>query len=154
MTCGDRDVFMVLYKELVKYLEMELQCTVVRLWKLFECRLAVFGQFCRSEQATWAARANSLLCSLSQSAWETLTRTPSAMSVSAAWHPLFPHGAFEGATDHLAGEPGDTAGMSQGLSCQPREIRDNRATEIRAAEFSKATVAGQFPWNLATRRRI
>lgn len=68
VTCGDRDVFMLLYKELAKYLEMELQCTAVRLWKLFESRLAVFGQFCRSEQATWTVRANRLPCCLSQSA--------------------------------------------------------------------------------------
>ena len=43
MTCGDRDVLMPLYKVLVRYLEMELQCMVERLWKLFECRLAVSG---------------------------------------------------------------------------------------------------------------
>lgn len=34
VTCGDREILMPLYKVLVRYLEMELQCTAERLWKL------------------------------------------------------------------------------------------------------------------------
>lgn len=156
VTCEDRDVFMLLYKELVKELEIGLQCTMVRLWKWLECRLAVFGQFCRSEQATWTVRTNSLPCCLSPSAWETVTRA------ACAWQwccPASPHHPRHLWRCHrpIWQEKQEILQECPRLCCQPGGIRDEGATEIRAglsAEFSKAAVAGQLPWSLATRHRI
>lgn len=156
VTCGDRVVFMLLCKDLVKDLEMELQCTVVRLWKWLECRLAVFGQFCRSEQATWTVRANSLPCCLSPSAWETVTRAACAWQWCCPASPHRPRRLWRchrpsgrRSRRYCRNAPGCAASLGKSGTREPP-----RSELGWAAEFSKAAVAGQPPWTLATRHRI